>query len=104
MNDPSADPQHPGRYEIRFKGHLASRWAAWFEGMTLTTRSDGTTLLEGPVVDQAALHGLLTKLRDLGLPLISLAHIDADPQIPPQVPPKTSATTPTTSHVKPKGD
>lgn len=62
----------PDRYEIRFKGHLAARWAAWFDGMTLTTSSDGTTVLDGPVADQAALHGLLTKLRDLGLPLISV--------------------------------
>jgi hypothetical protein len=66
-------PDNPGRYEIRLQGHLASRWTAWFEGMTLTSHSDGTAILEGPVVDQAALHGLLTKLRDLGLPLISLS-------------------------------
>ena len=69
----------PGRYEIRLKGHLAARWAAWFDGMTLTTTSDGTTVLEGPVVDQAALHGLLSRLRDTGLPLISLARIEPDP-------------------------
>ena len=60
------------RYEIRLQGHLASRWAARFEPMTLTRLADGSTRLEGPVVDQAALHGLLGALRDLGLPLISL--------------------------------
>ena len=88
MNDPSAGHQHnPGRYEIRLKGHLASRWAAWFDGMTLTTRSDGTTVLEGPVVDQAALHGLLTKLRDTGLPLVSVTQTDTrQPTCPPPRP------------------
>jgi hypothetical protein len=65
-------PPEPGRYEIRLKGHLEPRWAAWFDGMTLTTQSDGTTVLEGEVADQAALHGLLSKLRDVGLPLLSL--------------------------------
>ena len=66
--------QHGSRsYEIRVKGHLAPRWADWFDGMTLTPSSDGTTLIHGPVVDQAALHGLLRKLSELGLPLVSLA-------------------------------
>ena len=60
------------RYEIRLQGHLGSRWAARFEPMTLTRLADGSTRLEGPVVDQAALHGLLSALRDLGLPLISV--------------------------------
>jgi hypothetical protein len=73
MSDTSAgQPPDPGRYEIRLKGHLGSRWAARFDGMTLTTQADGTTLIEGPVVDQAALHGLLRTLRDLGLPLLSV--------------------------------
>jgi hypothetical protein len=67
---PGADPAD--RYEIRLGGHLAPRWAARFDGMTLTTDDDGTTVLEGPVTDQAALHGLLRTLRDLGLPLLSL--------------------------------
>jgi hypothetical protein len=70
-------PDNPGRYEIRLKGHLSARWAARFDGMTLTTRTDGTTLIEGPVVDQAALHGLLRTLRDLGLPLLSVTHLDS---------------------------
>jgi hypothetical protein len=64
-----------GRYEIRVKGLLDSRWSAWFDGMDLTTGSDGTTTLNGPVVDQAALHGLLQKLRDTGLPLISVTQL-----------------------------
>ena len=64
--------QEPERYEIRVKGHLADRWAAWFDGMTLTRRPDGTTVLDGPVADQSALHGLLGKVSDLGLPLVSV--------------------------------
>jgi hypothetical protein len=64
------------RYEIRVKGHLASRWAAWFDGMSLTNESDGTTSIRGPVTDQAALHGLLQRLRDTGLPLISVTELD----------------------------
>lgn len=64
-------PNQPGWYEIRLQGRLDPRWSARFEGMTLTT-TDGTTLLAGPVVDQAALHGLLHRLRDLGLPLLSI--------------------------------
>jgi hypothetical protein len=60
------------RYEIRLQGHLGSRWAGRFEPMTLTRLADGSTRLEGPIVDQAALHGLLGALRDLGLPLISV--------------------------------
>ena len=67
-----------GRYEIRLKGHLASRWSAWFDGLTLTRESDGNTLIEGPVVDQAALHGLLQKVRDTGLPLVSVRHSETD--------------------------
>ena len=66
-----------GRYEIRVQGHLASRWAAWFDGMSLTNESDGTTSIRGPVTDQAALHGLLQRLRDTGLPLISVAQLDS---------------------------
>ena len=68
-----------GWYEIRIRGHLAPRWARRFEPMTLTAENGGTTLIRGPVVDQAALHGLLHQLSDLGLPLISLAPTDPDP-------------------------
>src|SRR5215467_9895020 len=70
------DQDAPGRYEIRLKGHLDDRWAGWFDGLTLTRDDDGTTLLTGPVVDQAALHGLLRRVRDLGLPLISVNQVD----------------------------
>ena len=69
------DHDEPGLYEIRIKGHLDDRWAARFEGLTLTREDNGDTLLTGPVVDQAALHGLLRKVRDLGMPLISVTRI-----------------------------
>ena len=65
-------------YEIRIQGHLHDRWRAWFDGLTVTTASDGTTLLRGDVVDQAALHGLLRKVADLGLPLLSVTHVGPD--------------------------
>jgi hypothetical protein len=65
-----------GRYEIRIKGHLDSRWAAWFDGLNLTNSSDGTTVIRGFVADQSALHGLLQKVRDVGLPLISVTRLD----------------------------
>jgi hypothetical protein len=63
------------QYEIRVSGHLNARWAAWFDGLSLTPADDGTTVLRGPVVDQAALHGVLQKLRDLGIPLISVTQL-----------------------------
>jgi hypothetical protein len=59
-------------YEIRLRGHLDARWAAWFDGLDLTNERDGTTVISGPVADQAALHGLLRKVRDTGLPLLSI--------------------------------
>lgn len=65
-----------GRYEIRLEGHLPNRWSDWFDGLTLTRESDGTTLLQGSVVDQSALYGLLQKVRDTGLPLISVTPVD----------------------------
>jgi hypothetical protein len=67
-----------GWYEIRIQGHLETRWGSWFDGLTLTTAGDGTTILRGPVIDQAALHGLLQRVRDLGLPLVSVTHVQAD--------------------------
>ena len=70
------DPHKPGEYEIRLKGHLGNRWASSFDGLTFTHESDGTTVISGPVVDQAALHGLLRKVRDVGLPLISVIHVE----------------------------
>ena len=67
-------------YEIRLQGHLASRWSDWFDGLTLTCESDGTTLLQGAVVDQSALHGLLQKVRDTGLPLVSVTPVRPTPK------------------------
>ena len=61
-------------YEIRVQGHLENRWSAWFDGMELVLADDGSTLLRGQVSDQAALHGLIEKVRDLGLPLLSITH------------------------------
>jgi hypothetical protein len=66
------------RYEIRVAGHLAPRWAARLDGMTLTRRADGTTVIDGPVADQAALHGLLRTVRDIGVPLLSVTLIPGD--------------------------
>ena len=66
-------------YEIRLKGHLDDRWADWFEGLTITLEEDGDTLLTGPVIDQAALHGLLKKVRDLGMPLVSVSPLKHGP-------------------------
>ena len=63
-------------YQIRIKGHLGSQWTDWFEGLTITLEDNGDTLLTGPVVDQAALHGLLKKVRDLGMPLISVSPVE----------------------------
>ena len=73
--DPRADPDQPIVYQIRIKGHLGSRWRDWFGVMTITLEDNGDTLLTGPVVDQAALHGLLRKVRDLGMPLISAMRV-----------------------------
>ena len=69
------DHHEPERYEIRIKGHLDDKWADWFEGLTITREDNGETLLIGPVVDQAALHGLLRKVRDLGMPLLSVTRV-----------------------------
>ncbi len=66
------------QYEIRVDGHLGTGWTAWFDGLAITSESDGTTLLRGSVVDQAALHGLLQQLRDVGIPLISLRQVPSD--------------------------
>ena len=70
-----AEPSEPPVYQIRIKGHLGSEWADWFEGLAITLEEDGHTLLTGPVVDQAALHGLLRKVRDLGMPLVSVNRV-----------------------------
>ncbi len=76
-NEPNSVPDlsEPLAYQIRLKGHLGSEWTDWFEGLTITLEEDGETLLTGPVIDQAALHGLLKKIRDLGMPLISVNRV-----------------------------
>lgn len=66
-------------YEIRVQGRLAAHWSAWFGGLEIVAGADGTTVLRGPVADQSALHGLLVKVRDIGLPLLSLTQLDHDP-------------------------
>jgi len=65
-------------YQIRIKGHLGSQWTDWFGGLTITLEENGDTLLTGPVIDQAALHGLLKKVRDLGMPLVSVIPLESD--------------------------
>ena len=72
-------PSQPVIYQIRIKGHLGHQWTDWFEGLTITPGEDGDTLLTGPVVDQAALYGLLKKVRDLGLPLLSVNRVEPGP-------------------------
>ena len=72
----------PMRYRIRVKGHLGPQWSEWFDQMTVILEADGTTTLSGPIVDQAALHGLLVKVRDLGLELISASQDDPDRDSP----------------------
>jgi len=75
----------PDLYEIRLKGHLDVRWTDWFEGLSLTRESDGTTFLTVQVADQPALHGLLRKVRDLGLPLVSVIRVDPNPASGPSI-------------------
>ena len=70
------DPDQPVVYQIRIKGHLSPQWTEWCEGMAVTREENGDTLLTGPVIDQAALHGLIKKVRDLGLPLLSVKRTD----------------------------
>jgi hypothetical protein len=75
VSERTSHSEPSGRYEIRIQGHLQPRWSAWFDELTLSPENDGTTLIRGDLVDQAALHGLLSKLADLGLPLLSVTHI-----------------------------
>jgi len=76
--EPKPTPSQTMIYQIRIKGHLVREWTDWFEGLTITLGEDGDTLLTGPVIDQAALHGLLKKVRDLGLPLVSVVPVQLD--------------------------
>jgi hypothetical protein len=89
---PHAGHSHMQQYEIRVKGHLGSRWTAWFDGLSLTNEDDGTTIISGPVVDQAALHGLLQKLRDVGIPLVSLSQLLPDAPVAPTMAPPAPRT------------
>jgi hypothetical protein len=81
--DPKINSAHPVIYQIRIKGHLDSQWTDWFGGLTITLEEDGDTLLTGPVVDQAALHGLLRRVRDLGMPLVSVNRLEPEPATTP---------------------
>ena len=79
-NDPKqkTNPGKPMIYQIRIEGHLDDQWTDWFSGLTITLEENGDTLLTGPIIDQAALFGLLKKVRDLGMPLVSLNRIESD--------------------------
>jgi hypothetical protein len=77
--NPKTDPGQLMVYQIRLKGHLGRQWTDWFGGLTITLENNGETLLTGPVVDQAALHGLLKKVRDLGIPLLSVIRVEPGP-------------------------
>jgi hypothetical protein len=77
--DPRTDSGESTVYQIRIKGHLGREWTDWFEGLTITLDDNGETLLTGPVVDQATLHGLLKKIRDLGMPLVSVSPLEGRP-------------------------
>ena len=74
------DPDRPAHYELRVRGLLDSGWSDWFEGLEISSDDSGQTLIAGPVTDQAALHGLLAKVRDLGLPLLSVQRISPGPE------------------------
>lgn len=77
-HNPQIEHQEPRSYQIRLQGQLGPQWAAWFDGLTITHTANGDTLLTGPVADQAALYGLLRKVRDLGLPLLACICIEMD--------------------------
>jgi len=77
---PKRDSNQSIIYQITIKGHLSHQWADWFEGLTITLEEDGNTLLNGPVIDQSALHGILKKIRDLGMPLLSVNSVGPSSQ------------------------
>jgi hypothetical protein len=76
------DSSEDGGYEIRLTGHLDARWNAWLDGLTVRHESDGTTVISGQVADQSALHGVLQRVRDLGLPLVSVRRVEVEPAEP----------------------
>ena len=82
---PRSDTDQSMNYEIRIKGHLGHLWTDWFGGLSIRLEDNGDTVLTGPVVDQAALHGLLKKVRDLGMPLISVRRVEPDQADAPDV-------------------
>ena len=85
--NPTTGPRQPPVYQIRVRGQLGPQWTGWFGGLTVTPEANGDTLLTGPVVDQAALHGLLRRVRDLGLPLLSVMPVEPDqPDVPTGAP------------------
>jgi hypothetical protein len=79
---PAPDRSEAGRYEIRLTGRLDAHWGAWFDGLTVSHEGDGTTVISGPIADQSALHGVLQRVRDLGMPLVSVTRVDADQSRP----------------------
>ena len=79
---PTPDRPEAGRYEIRLTGRLDAHWTAWFDGLTVSQEGDGTTVITGRIADQAALHGVLQRVRDLGLPLISVTRLEPQPGEP----------------------
>jgi hypothetical protein len=80
------DADQPINYQIRILGHLGPQWMSWFDGLTIMLEEDGNTLLSGPVIDQAALHGILKKVRDLGMPLLSVNSVGPGQHENKQVP------------------
>jgi hypothetical protein len=83
--NPKTDPRQQMVYEIRVKGHLDCQWTEWFGGLTITLEDNGDSLLTGPVIDQAAMHGLLKKVRDLGMPLISVNRLEPEQADAPDI-------------------
>ncbi len=89
MTPTHAGPPSEPTYAVRVRGHLAARWSAWFDGLDVRTEGDGTTTIQGVALDQAALHGLLQKVRDVGLPILSVTQVTAPHDAPPS--PATSS-------------
>ena len=83
--NPNTDPSQPMVYQIRIEGHLGRQWTDWFGGLSITLEDNGDTLLTGPVIDQSALYGLLKKVRDLGMPLVSVNRVESNQENTPKV-------------------